>query len=67
MFPFANNKLNQVLIEYLTNKSEYYRKKLLAEYSFQDICNEAIVKNEMAILKQLIIKEFQQHKDFLDE
>ncbi|HYD89934.1 MAG TPA: hypothetical protein VEA37_00425 [Flavobacterium sp.] len=55
--------VEQVLLEYLVDRQEYYRKKIHDKQPLKDIIQETVNVKELPILVHLVLKEFPEHKD----
>jgi hypothetical protein len=55
--------VDQVLLEYLVDRQEYYRKKIYDKQPLKDIIQETVNIKEFPILVHLVLKEFPEHKD----
>lgn len=59
------SKIDKIFIEYVLKREDYYRKKLCINSPLKDIIQESMMREDLPILKCLIIQEFPQHRDFL--
>lgn len=59
----SRDAVNQILIEYVVSRQEYYRKKITNKQPLKDIVQETLDVNELPILVHLILQEFPDHKD----
>ena len=55
--------VNKILLEYLVDRQEYYRKKISNKHPLKDIIQETLDAKEFPILVNLVLQEFPEHKD----
>lgn len=61
----GSSKIEMVLFDYVDDREKYYAKKLNKGVAIKDIIRESADRQDLPILKRLVINKFPHYKELL--